>query len=102
MFRVGQKVVCVDDSDGHIALLNGKIKRGAIYEVRGICQHLPAGEIGVWLCECVVPALTFSDGYVCEPSWRIARFRPLVERETDIGLLTALLDPANHKKFENA
>lgn len=42
-----------------------------------------------------------TDGLI-EPGFNALAFRPLAERKTDIGALTALLIPVNHKKREPA
>lgn len=90
-FRVGQKVVCVDDSDS-----DGKLVRGRIYTVLGVSntcncgQSIDVGEIlpdrdsgGTLfrvggLCECercgAVFILTSTKAF-----FRALRFRPLIE-----------------------
>lgn len=91
-FHVGQKVVCVDDDpEGHPGLFP---VAGQIYTIRWVgmffnpwfktnkfCVHLieinrPAGN----LTRCVVP-------------YRASRFRPVVERKTDISIFTEMLGP---------
>ena len=97
MFRVGQKVVCVNDasighgsffvnaygklmrSDGNM----GGLTRGNIYTVR----RITATEYQTLLAleeidrPCAGP----------DPGFRADRFRPLIERKTDISIFTKML-----------
>lgn len=82
-FRVGQRVVCVDDGphrDGTPSALRG----GAIYTVHKCFQHRLG--IGVLLVEVDLPR-RFAGFYA-------TRFRPAVERKTDISIFTAMLTPS--------
>lgn len=79
MFRVGQKVVCIDDS-GSAAMY---FKVGDIFTVLGLC-----GQLGSPICIEIN----------CRPSprgnrsWSRSRFRPIQERKTDISIFTDILD----------
>lgn len=101
IFRIGQKVVCVDDSVV-VGLWDGgfNVKKGAVYTVRGIeppCECLGASYGGLFLCEVVdVPESTCCG--VREPSYRAYRFRPIVERKTDISIFKKLLTSAQRKR----
>ena len=80
MFHVGQKVVCVDDRGTSL------VRAGHEYIVREtqaayLCLHGVRG--------------TVADGMFA------TRFRPVIERKTNISVFTALLDPANHKHLED-
>lgn len=84
-FRVGQKVVCVDDappsyfwSDGDM----GGLKKGAIYEVRwvGMFDH---PMLGSHLCIHVAGISRLAKGR--DWPFNVNRFRPVVERKTDTG-----------------
>ena len=93
-FRVGQKIVCVDDTyNEHQAhYVSAWIKCGDIYTVRAIlppdfCSPLP----GVALEEIIGQPHPIWDE---ECGWRSARFRPVVERKTDISTFTAMLNPS--------
>lgn len=84
-FHVGQKVVCVDADPGpgfHFS--EGRpLKHGAIYTIAavGITHwHRP----GVALVE--APRLKGK-------MFRNQRFRPLIERKTDISIFTEMLKP---------
>jgi len=76
-FRVGQKVVCVDASlPANPWHRNHPLVHRAIYTVHSLTNSLNCIDI---------------DG--SERAWQNYRFRPLVERKTDISILTALLVP---------
>lgn len=86
MFRAGQKVVCVDASGGPT------LTEGAVYTIHRIEGPFPGrfrdqiGEMyGVFLYE-VEPDPQF---YGFHPS----RFRPAVDRPTDISVFTRMLKP---------
>lgn len=69
--RIGDKVVCVDNSN-----FNGEPgiiypTKGQIYTIRGI-KHTGT----LWLCEIVNPVEYYSDGK-WEKSWISSRFRPV-------------------------
>lgn len=89
MFRVGQKVVCVNAG----AIDRGKpLVRNRIYTIRAIQSEVARPQRGVGLfLEEVVNGLHPSGkeyGYYSD------RFRPVVERKTDISCLKALLNPS--------
>jgi hypothetical protein len=95
-FRVGQKVVCVDDGDSGLRLgcWDGLLKKGKEYTVSAI------GLVHAWDLKkfpCILVAEIFRS--VNDPFWA-HRFRPVIERKTDISALTALLNPANHKELQ--
>lgn len=85
-FRIGQRVVCINDGWVHslLHLLRFLPKKGEIYTIRGIPQ-MPGGDVG----------LLFEEGlndlcqlYKIEPSFSLANFRPM----TDISIFIAMLD----------
>lgn len=89
-FYVGQKVVCVDDSPskwGDPSLLT----KGAIYTIRKVVME---GR-GVWLDEVSHDRPDNIFGYEAFWAWR---FRPAVEKKTDISIFTKMLTP----KMEDA
>lgn len=92
-FRIGQKAVCIAPGKSNWAGTNQCVV-GSIYTVRQI--HIRLGECGILLEEITNPPWSF-DGLEC--GFRASRFRPLVERKTDISVFTALLNPANHNEF---
>ena len=93
-FRVGQKVVCVNaepSADGYkVALIEG-----AVYTIIEIVDH--AGDrrcvredtLGIILCEVQSPP--YRIGFYGEFSAH--RFRPVVERKTNISIFTRMLTP---------
>lgn len=82
MFRVRQKVVCVDSDESGIGDWLGDIPvEGSVYTV--IAVGGPEPEIGLLLAE--ITNFPF-DGY-----YRASRFRPAVERKTDISIFTKML-----------
>lgn len=82
-FRVGQKVVCIDDSINPCGLAADYPVRGRVYTVRSI--H-PDGD-AIFLIEVVN---TLFGGM--EPCFLNHRFRPVVERKTDVSIFKAILD----------
>jgi hypothetical protein len=80
-FRVGQTVVCVDAEPRDGAVLG--LTKGLVYTISdfGGCKN---GSWGVFLAEC-----DHDRGWAFYPD----RFRPVVERKTDISALRALLVP---------
>lgn len=98
-FRVGMKVVCVDASSAGIegAGLGAPehLRVGAVYTIRwvGECPYEPWRYLG--------PTVRLGEVYRVNefnPEWNdmpflARRFRPLIERKTDISILRALLVP---------
>lgn len=99
MFRVGQKVVCVDARNVRKyskwpiregSTLDG-LSEGLVYTIRAIGSF--RGVPCIWLDEIVrMPDLYGEAGY------HPARFRPVVERKTDIGWAHEILRKATKKK----
>lgn len=100
MFRVGQKVVCVNDQPRLIELfpyragLPTNLQSGQIYTITGTTVD-DSGEPGVYLAEAKSSLRPFRDGR--ERSFWCGRFRPIVERKTDISIFTEMLTPAERK-----
>jgi hypothetical protein len=91
-FRVGQKVVCVDDDFFRPYLaepLNLPIK-GQVYTIRGSISD--ERWTWYWLVEIVNPpsSLDLLEFGKVEPAFKPSHFRPAVE--TDISIFTAMLD----------
>ena len=106
-FYVGQKVVCIDDnfdplwkgpfSTGHIPILPTK---GSVYTIRRILPDFPFSNsvaLGILLEEIVNAEVPLIGG-VQEHPFGARRFRPVVERKTDISVFTEILDRENAKK----
>lgn len=84
MFYVGQKVVCVDNGPLETGLAATSLSKGRIYTVTK-CGAAPNGGAAVWVAE----ATARYPGYGFLPH----RFRPVVERKTDISIFTDMLTP---------
>ena len=104
-FRVGQKVVCVETwtpgSNYSPNIVNGPVE-GGVYTVREV------GYLHPWYPDLVVVLLLELDNsggkwtfrgapYEWEPPFAARRFRPVVDRKTDISLFRAMLTPSKQK-----
>lgn len=87
-FRVGQKVVCVDGDDYGVTV-EGKVYTVASVIPRGRSERDDAMGPGLTLREALPP--TPHHGFDAR------RFRPVVERKTDISIFRALLTPSKEK-----
>jgi hypothetical protein len=95
MFKVGQKVVCIDDAPP--STVNGsdylvcRPVRGEVYTVREI--HIEDGipGYGVRLEELLNPSVIWSDNTEAEWSFSSTRFRPLLplDQHTKAAELTS-------------
>ncbi len=85
MFRIGQKVVCVDASGFRQRECETFPKQGHVYTIRefydGDCIRLD---------ELRNPLIYW--GGTQEAAFYIRRFRPVVERKTDIAIFRTILD----------
>jgi len=99
-WRVGMKVVCVDDLErdqfvgvysNHPAIggLDG-LRKNSIYTVRAIAVERD-GEAVLFLNEITRSYCPTERREAAFSAWR---FRPVVEREYDISIFTAMLSPA--------
>lgn len=104
-FHVGQKVVCVDDMANIEARKIPEIDKGRIYVIRKIGEQHVRGlgnVLSVWLegvhRSDVDP---WFDGFqlieIEDFGFRLSRFRPVVERKTDISCFKAMLNPKNQQ-----
>jgi hypothetical protein len=100
MFRVGMKVVCVDKSHGFRNILgewfdDADLIVGDIYTIRWIGHH--DGVECIKLVE--IPFRRAPRGKRANntgmETFRATRFRPVVERKTDISVFQAMLNPAD-------
>jgi hypothetical protein len=99
-FTVGQKVVCVDAKGGFTNLLGEirdthELSEGAIYTIRTISTWDHGGHPVVVrlqeITERKVPVGCFSVDPDSDSPFLASRFRPLVERKTDISVFTKML-----------
>lgn len=100
-FRVGQKVVCVDaggDLDGRspgIWAKGEEIVDGQIYTIHSMFPHPADGVLCLRLHEVKRdPAALIMWGH---DGYAASRFRPVVERKTDISIFTAMLNPSHNR-----
>lgn len=81
-FRVGQRVVCVDDKDSELVL-------GRVYTIVNILYHRCRwrGRTGDWA------AVQLHEARAEFPFFGFCseRFKPIEERKTDISVFTAML-----------
>ena len=95
MFRINQKVVCVDAGQSAYGL-PVRLKRGAIYTVTGIVDR-GGNNCGLYLAE-----TTGIHDLRHHPAFRATRFRPAVERKTDISIFQEILRKATRKQRARA
>jgi hypothetical protein len=98
-FRVGQKVVCVETWHLNGTGYGDEVGpvRGRIYTIRDIGFGLnPAypHSLQVRLAEITIPLRPYRGFPLQEPGFSVSRFRPIVERKTDISIFTAMLNPS--------
>lgn len=107
MFRVGQKVVCVDDTDTDQFILPSLrqyappgldgLNKGVIYTIRGF-NFSEACLVPSVLLEEIIRSHDFIDGSdLGETGFAACRFRPLVESKTSISVFTEMLRKADQK-----
>lgn len=107
-FRIGQKVVCVDDrlrmhgvwqflgvTLRDYGLLDHNLNKGDVYTVTKV-SVLSDTEGKEFVSVLVAEAKHFKFPNVGFPSWQ---FRPIAERKTDIAIFTRMLTP-NKKKVD--
>lgn len=96
MFRVGQKVVCVDDRESNLlGYWNGlELVKGRIYTISqtGLAHHLDPQQL---------PCVHVAEIDRESPFWA-HRFRPVANRKTDISIFTAMLDRSKRRINVNA
>jgi hypothetical protein len=98
MFRIGQKVVCVDDGpiDERYIGFKMEIARGEIYTVRWVGPSPHPDYLGVPAVRLVGINRGFDHNTPCnDMPFSAHRFRPIVERKTDISIFTRLLVPGS-------
>jgi len=87
-FHVGQKVVCINDDK------SASLRLGCVYTVVGLLDRmlptcLGTTEYGVALLEAKPNELHIG--------FASSRFRPVVERKTDISIFKAMLNPSKQR-----
>jgi hypothetical protein len=101
MLKVGMKVVCIGNFDSskfpgyeHVTFP----VKGSVYTIRAFVEGLTLdGQIaeGLIFEEIVNPISARGIEYSFKP----IRFRPVVERKTDISIFTRMLNPTNASEF---
>lgn len=100
-FFVGQKVVCIDNTlGGGVILKEGETVPAleTVYTVRAIVDWGPEYDSQLLLVEIVNPVCRWWSGEWREGAFNVRRFRPVVERKTDISIFTAMLTPKKVKE----
>jgi hypothetical protein len=103
MFHVGQKVVCVDDSGNWTNGFYYEIPvKGRIYTIRDIDTRCVVffGKAAIRVEEIILPIENTLVGE-WEPGYSPDRFRPVIERKTDISVFTRILDKVNKRETVN-
>lgn len=90
-FHVGMKVVCIDANLHHyrwptFGTLDG-LTQDRVYTVRAIGPFC-MDRVCLWLDEIRRPETDWGEG-----GYRVQRFRPVVDRPTDISIFTRMLTP---------
>jgi hypothetical protein len=84
MMKVGQKVVCIDDSaitNANECFVHIWPVKGQVYTIREIHTEPHIKGYGVRLEEIWNSSIVWSDGDECEWSYQSERFRPIVEAD---------------------
>jgi hypothetical protein len=98
-FRAGQKVVCIDESSVRPWPKNSAPVKGQVYTVREIGIDVLGGP-GLRLNELELTSNSkgvYSGAPFRDAFYRANRFRPVVERKTNISIFTKMLDDVKQK-----
>lgn len=102
-FIVGQKVVCIDALTNSRNIKLPELEEGGVYTIRKIgIQEIPGvfePELSVWLEGITREVFSPNDlSIICDDfGFRPSRFRPVVERKTDISIFKAILTPSKEQ-----
>ncbi len=93
-FRVGQKVVCVDDKwhDAHFLQHACPLELGRVYTIVDVIKSMKGIYRGVIGGRKVLLAET-ENPYGASIGFDQGRFRPTANRKTDISVFKAMLNP---------
>lgn len=88
--KIGDKVVCVDDSEGRvdIASIKYRLKIGAVYTLSEITMQFSEPAVSV---DEIPSQYLGHDGFYYTGYMAAARFRPVEPRKTSIEVFTNLL-----------
>lgn len=92
-FRVGQKVVCVDAKKRFLIGGMGTLTKGRIYTVRWVGEY--RGNICIRVEEIHRPSGDDREDF--DTPYQTIRFRPIVERKTDISFAHEILRKVSRK-----
>lgn len=83
MFRIGQKVICIDDSMNPetVDYTPMRPRKGEIYTIRGFLVQDHIDGYGVYLEELLNPSIIWSDQDEKEWPFKPGRFRPVVDQD---------------------
>lgn len=99
-FTVGQKVVCIDALTNSRTIKLPELEEGGVYTIRKIgVQEIPGvfePELSVWLEGVAREVFSSKDlSIICDDfGFRPSRFRPVINRKTDISVFKAMLKPS--------
>lgn len=98
-FKIGMKVVCVDDvwHPQHLRSLRRPVK-GRVYTIREIDPCFGAG-IAFRLVEIVNPEMTWDDDSRREVAFYASRFRPAVSPKQEVSFTTGA--PLDSEQWDN-
>lgn len=102
MFHVGQKVVCIDDTNFTHKNVGDTVMAGRIYVIRGFDRYVRKSVRGIYLNGVYCRARRGGRGNGEELSWKPYRFKPLTERKTDISVFERIRDGVTRKIKETA
>lgn len=103
MFYLGQKVVCINDTpqSPFRPCLDG-LTKGNVYTIRWIGDYFDIYDQTTNLCIRVEEILRLLDNrYIQDMPYLASRFRPLIEKKTDISVFEKLLIPTKTRELEN-
>ena len=95
-FRVGQKVVCVDDRAAECDGVQ-RLFVGHVYTIRSIQEEYSADGWVRMTEGCLVRLNEITSRVGSDHPYGACRFRPIVERNTDISIFKAMLTPSKTK-----
>jgi hypothetical protein len=103
MFHLGQKVVCVDANFSHPGWLRAARlpKEGEILTIRGFADadYYSNGELALYFEEILNGTFNWARRRA-EMAYGAKRFRPLLERKTDILIFKKMLVPKQRELIE--
>lgn len=107
MFRVGQKVICVNDEFLHRSwdYVDIKPRRGEVYTIHSIVKGWFLNHPNVlafYLEEIINKPVKWAIKDISEAPFWSERFRPVIERETDIGFAHEILRKVTKRKPADA